>query len=168
MFWHQLWHDRLMTFKKGSVPQGRRASSSRGGRGGMVAAGGGLGSIVLIGLFLLFGGSPGQLNEILGSQDQSQPAIEDGAGNGDPLAQCNTLDDGNTYADCVVDFTGIWFDNAWSDLFPQQAGIEYTEQGRVIFQDTTQSGCGLDSSATGPIYYLGDQAANFDVYFFNQ
>ena len=50
-----------MTFKKGSVPQGRRASSGRGGRGGMIAAGGGFGSLLLVGLFLLLGGSPGQL-----------------------------------------------------------------------------------------------------------
>lgn len=157
-----------MTFKKGSVPQGRRASSGRGGRGGMVAAGGGLGSIVLIGLFLLFGGSPGQLNEMLGSQDQSQPAIEDGAGNDDPLAHCQTLEDGNTYADCRVDYTGISVDNVWADLLPQQAGIEYTEPGRVIFQDSTQSGCGLASAATGPFYCPGDQAAYFDVSFFNQ
>ena len=75
-----------MTFKKGSVPQGRRASSGRGGRGGMIAAGGGFGSLLLVGLFLLLGGSPGQLGELLGGQEQAQPAIESGEDANEPLA----------------------------------------------------------------------------------
>ena len=157
-----------MTFKKGSVPQGRRASSGRGGRGGMIAAGGGFGSLLLVGLFLLLGGSPGQLGELLGGQEQAQPAIESGEDANEPLAHCQTLEDGNTYADCRVDFTGISVDDVWAELLPQQAGIEYTEPGRVIFQQTTQSGCGMASAATGPFYCPTDQTAYFDVSFFEQ
>jgi hypothetical protein len=134
----------------------------------MIAAGGGLGSLLLVGLFLLLGGSPSQIDDVFGGQDQSQPAIEGGEESTDALAHCQTLEDGNTYADCRVDYTGISVDNVWAEVLPQQAGIDYTEPGRNIFRDATQTGCGAASSATGPFYCPGDQTAYFDVSFFEQ
>lgn len=134
----------------------------------MIAAGGGLGSVLLVGLFLLLGGSPSQIDDVFGGQDQSQPAIEGGEDSNDALAHCQTLEDGNTYADCRVDYTGISVDNVWAEVLPQQAGIDYMEPGRNIFRDATQTGCGAASSATGPFYCPGDQTAYFDVSFFEQ
>lgn len=160
-----------MTFKKGGDISGRRATtgrSGRGGRGGAIAAGGGIGSVLLIGLFLLLGGNPAQIDDVFGGQDQSQPAIEGGEEGGDILAHCQTLEDGNVYADCRVDFTAQSVDDVWAEILPQQAGIEYVEPGRVVFQDTVQSGCGAATSATGPFYCPADQTSYFDVSFFDQ
>ena len=42
-----------MTFKSGASFDGKRASSGGRGRGGMIATGGGVGSLLLIGLYLL-------------------------------------------------------------------------------------------------------------------
>lgn len=168
-----------MTFKKDANFGGKRASTGRGGRGGRggaIAAGGGIGSLLLVGLFLLMGGSPSQIDDLFGAQEQSQPAIDGGsevrekyAGeDGGELSHCQTFEDGNVYADCRVEFTGWSVDDVWAEILPQQAGIDYIEPGRAIFQDTAQSGCGMASAATGPFYCPVDQAAYFDVSFFEQ
>lgn len=161
-----------MTFKKGADFGGKRASSgTSGGRGGMIAAGGAVGSILLVGLFLLLGGSPSQIDDVFGGQNQGQPALESGEDTGDgadDFAHCQTAEDGNTYADCRVMFSAMSVDDFWTEALPQQAGIDYTEPGRVIFQDSTQSGCGMASAATGPFYCPADQSAYFDVSFFDQ
>lgn len=157
-----------MTFKKGADISGKRASTGgRGGRGGMIAAGGGAGSILLIGLFLLLGGNPAQIDDVFGGQNQNQPALESGDDTGG-LEHCQTPEDGNLYADCRVEFAAMSVDDFWEVALPEQAGIEYTEPGRVIFQDSTQSGCGMATAATGPFYCPADQSAYFDVSFFDQ
>ncbi|MDY3127953.1 MAG: neutral zinc metallopeptidase [Corynebacterium sp.] len=156
-----------MTFRSGADISGRRASTGRGGRGGGVAiAGGGLGTVLLVGLFLLMGGNPAQLDEVLGGQ--SQPAIEQPTSGGEDFAHCQTAEDGNKYTDCRVMFAAISVDNVWKEILPQQAGIDYMEPGRVIFQDSVQSGCGYASSSTGPFYCPADQTSYFDVSFFDQ
>lgn len=157
-----------MTFRKGGDISGRRATTGRGGRGGTIAAGGGIGSLLLIGLFLLMGGNPAQLDDVLGGgQSQGQGQIESSEG-GDELAHCDSLEKGNEYADCRVDFTGISVDRVWAEVLPREAGIEYQEPGRVVFENQVQSGCGFASSATGPFYCPADQSSYFDVSFFDQ
>lgn len=133
----------------------------------MVAAGGGVGTLVLVGLFLLLGGSPGQIGQLLGGQDTGQGQLAPGNGGGG-LEHCQTSDDANTHTDCRVEFTAISVDDLWRDLLPAQAGIEYTEPGLVIFEGATQSGCGTATAATGPFYCPADQSAYFDVSFFDQ
>ena len=66
-----------MTFRSGADFGGKEARS--GGGGGGIAIGGGVGSIVLLGLFFLLGGNPSDLGAILGNE-QSQC---DGAAQGD-------------------------------------------------------------------------------------
>lgn len=155
-----------MTFRGGVRKTSNRARTGGGGRGGKIAAGGGLGTLVLVGIFLLMGGSPAQLGGLLG-QDQSQlpagPDSEPGH-----LEHCQTADDANTYADCRVEFTAISVDQVWAELLPAQAGIEYTEPGVVIFEQSTSSGCGFASAATGPFYCPTDESTYFDVSFFTQ
>lgn len=156
-----------MTFRSGGDISGKRARTGGGRRGGVVAAGGGLGTVVLIGLYLLLGGSPGQLGGLLGSEE---PANQAGSGPeaGSELEHCQTPEDGNKYDDCRVDFTGVSLDRVWSEVLPEQAGIDYTEPERVVFEQTTQSGCGAASAATGPFYCPADNTAYFDTSFFQQ
>lgn len=150
-----------MTFRKdANYTGGRRARTSGGGRGGVVAAGGGLGSLLLIGLFLLFGGNPSDLGQITGGGQQGEPSGS--------LDHCNTIEDANEYTDCRVEAAAVSVDQMWSTMLPEQAGIEYTEPLLVVFEDTTQSGCGMASAQTGPFYCPADQGAYFDVSFFEQ
>jgi len=149
-----------MTFRKdANVTGGRRATT--GGSGGRIAAGGGIGSLLLIGLFLLMGGNPSDIGGMLGGG-------QSGGGPESTLEHCNTPEDGNRDADCRVDFTAQSVDQMWATMLPEQAGIEYGEPGRVVFENVVASGCGQATSATGPFYCPADQSAYFDVSFFDQ
>lgn len=150
-----------MTFKSGADFDGQRATSGGGG----LAIGGGIGSVVLIGLYLLLGGSPSDIGALLGnepSQSGTHSQADDSS-----FDHCRTAEDGNRYDDCRVMFTAMSVDNVWTAELPQQADIEYARPGRVIFSGSTNSGCGTASSATGPFYCSADQSAYFDTSFFN-
>lgn len=155
-----------MTFKSVASFDGKRATTGGRGRGGgTIAASGGIGTIVLIGLFLLMGGNPGDLGQFLGAESSQQQGEETGAGY---LDHCKTAEDGNKYDDCRIDYTAQSVDAVWKEQLPAQAGIEYTEPGRVVFENSTMSGCGQASAATGPFYCPADQSAYFDTSFFEQ
>lgn len=157
-----------MTFRKdANISGGRRASTGGKGRsGGKIAAGGGLGSLLLVGLFLLMGGNPGDIGQVLGGETGSQQELPADPSAG--LEHCRTAEDANNHADCRVEWAAVSVDEMWSTMLPEQAGIEYVEPLRVVFHDTTQSGCGQATAATGPFYCPADQGAYFDVSFFDQ
>lgn len=153
-----------MTFR-GDVSKSRGRARSGGGRGGLIAGGGGLGTLVLVGIFLLFGGNPAQVDGLLDGQGQQQ--LEPGSGTGG-LEHCGTAEAANTHADCRVAATAVSLDQVWTEQLPAQAGIEYVEPGLMIFEQSVSSGCGAASAATGPFYCPADQTAYFDTSFFAQ
>ena len=155
-----------MTFKSGASFDGKRASSGGRGRGGMIATGGGVGSLLLIGLYLLLGGDPGAITGSQSQPDQTQVGPEESGE--DAFAHCKTAEDGNEYDDCRVMFAAQSVDKVWETVLPEQAGLDYVEPGRVIFSNTTVSGCGQASGATGPFYCPADESAYFDTAFFDQ
>lgn len=144
-----------------------RARSGGGGRGMAIGAGGGVGGLLLVGLFLLLGGNPQQAQEMLGAQ-QHWTNDNTGQSGQEAFAHCQTTDDANQYSDCRVIETANALDDFWAETLPQQAGIHYTEPGLTVFEGSVQSGCGFASSNTGPFYCGGDQSAYFDVSFFDQ
>lgn len=159
----------LMTFRGDVHKEGNYARRGGGGRGPMVAAGGGIGTLLIVGLFLLMGGNPGDLGGILGEQGQLPPGQNAQSGEeGGGLDHCQTGEDANKYADCRVEFTGISVNNLWEELLPAQAGIDYTPPGLVVFDGATNTGCGMAQSATGPFYCPADSTAYFDTSFFQQ
>lgn len=153
-----------MTFREDFRKTEARASTG-GGRGKAIGFGGGIGSLVLVGLFLLLGGDPGQLGEIAGigpggdSTSQTQ-----GSGH---LDHCQTGADANKYVDCRIEFTGISVDRVWAQQLPAQAGIEYQAPGIQVFKNATRSGCGAASASTGPFYCPADQTSYYDTSFFD-
>ncbi|MEJ5919760.1 MULTISPECIES: KPN_02809 family neutral zinc metallopeptidase [unclassified Corynebacterium] len=153
-----------MTFR-GDFQKGSNRAST-GGRAGGVAVGGGIGSLLLVGLYLLFGGNPGNVDDImgLGAGGNEQGQIEQGAGG---LEHCKTGEDANKYVDCRIEYTGISVDRVWQEQLPKQAGIEYEVPGMVIFKNSTQSGCGMASSSTGPFYCPADNTSYYDTSFFD-
>lgn len=158
-----LWHALTMTFNSNyQRGEGYARTGSGGGRGrGIpIAAGGGIGGIVLVALFLLLGGNPADLFE--------QTPQTDTSANQYNLEHCNEPNAANTYDDCRVEATGVSVNGIWNSVLPEQAGIEYTAPGLVLFRDGTQTGCGYASSATGPFYCPADQSAYFDTRFFDQ
>ena len=153
-----------MTFRGDLRKTSDRAQRTGGGGGGTIAVGGGIGTLVLVGLFLLLGGNPSDIGQIIGNeQQQSQPALPQGSQH-----PCETGDDANKYVDCRVELTGQSLDRVWSSILPQQAGIAYTKPGLTMFTNSTNTGCGRASSSTGPFYCPSDKTAYFDVSFFEQ
>ncbi|MDR7329442.1 KPN_02809 family neutral zinc metallopeptidase [Corynebacterium guangdongense] len=155
-----------MTFKDNIQLESGRASSG-GGRGMAIGGAGGIGGLLLVGLFLLLGGSPEQAGQVLQNQQQwsNETSQDDGT---DPFAHCQTGADANQYEDCLVYGAALSVDDYWAEQLPAQAQLEYQEPGLVIFQDAVQSGCGMASASTGPFYCGADQSAYFDTSFFGQ
>ena len=156
-----------MTFRSDASYDSNRARSGGGrGRGTAIGVGGGLGGLVLVGLFLLLGGNPAQLGNLLGTGQGQQEQLP--PGDSDTLAHCQTIEDANTYTDCRIEATATSLDQVWVDVLPAQAGLEYSVPGIEIFQGQTTTGCGAASAATGPFYCPADESAYLDVSFFDQ
>lgn len=136
--------------------QGRRQSSNvddrRGGRGKSVAVGGGLGTIVIIILVMLFGGDPSDiLNNVATQPSSPNTSASATSPEEDALAQ---------FVSVVLADT----EDVWNQLFQQQ-GRQYQEPRLVLFSGTDQSACGYAQAATGPFYCPADQQVYIDLSF---
>ncbi|MFL6504627.1 MAG: neutral zinc metallopeptidase [Candidatus Udaeobacter sp.] len=138
--------------------QGQRESENvedaRGSGGGRLVMGGGIGTVVLVVLYLLLGGDPQALFDAQQQAQVSQPA------------QINTQaprDDASKFVAVVLADT----EDAWNDVF-RQMGRKYEEPRLVVFTDLIQSGCGFARGATGPFYCPQDRQVYIDLGFFRQ
>jgi len=140
--------------------KGRRESTNvedrRGvSRGGM-AVGGGVGTIVLIAVALLFGADPRELLE----QTQTgapQQGVQTGAQRGV-----------NPQEDELKKFTSVVLaetEDVWQQLF-QQAGKRYREPKLTLFTGQVRSACGAAGASTGPFYCSGDEKLYIDLSFY--
>ncbi len=124
-------------------------------RGGM-AVGGGLGTIVLVVLALLFGADPREL------LDQGQ------GGGGAPGQGTQTSRQVNPQEDELKRFTSVVLaetEDVWNALF-QQAGRQYREPKLTLFTGQTRSACGAAGASVGPFYCSGDEKVYIDLSFY--
>jgi len=137
-----------------------------------IKLGGGIGSVVVVILGLIFFG-PGFLSQGTGSDagyDHSQISGQGGEQNADSssLAQkCKTGEDANRDVECRVVGTINSLNNYW----PSGAaalGVRFTRPHVELTSGRWQTGCGAASSAMGPFYCPADKTAYFDVNFFDQ
>lgn len=140
--------------------RGERQSTNiedrRGMSVGRVAVGGGLGTIVIMILALLFGVNPQQLFEQLPS-DQQQPGVQ-------------TSRRANPEEDELKQFVAVVLaksEDVWTDVF-RQNGRQYREPTLVLFTDQVQSACGMRGAAVGPFYCPGDEKVYIDLAFYEQ
>ena len=156
-----------MTFKSGVRPSGKGVSTSGGSRrgGGMpvMIGGGGVGTLLLIGLFVLLGGDIGSLGGGTSQQNQSQNAPE-----GFDLAQCNVEGAVNEIAECRAAATADSLNALWPSVLAEQAGLDYSMPNLRMFEGNVQTGCGFASSDTGPFYCPRDETVYVDVTFYDQ
>src|SRR5689334_15163531 len=128
--------------------RGERESTNiedrRGLSGGKIAVGGGLGTVVIMIIALLFGADPRQLLQQV-PDDQS------------PQAQTSRPQ--NPQEEELKQFVGVVLgktEDVCHDIF-RQNGREYREPHLVLFTDRVRSACGITGSAVGPFYCPGDE-----------
>ncbi len=134
----------------------RRGMSGRG----IALGGGGLGTLVLILILWLCGADPSTLLSLLTGGGDSAPATQTQQQQQNPPSS----DENSKFASAILKTT----ENAWSEILPQQAGIQYRAPKLVLFADQVRSACGLASSGTGPFYCPGDQKLYLDFAFFRE
>lgn len=139
--------------------RGERQSTNiedrRGFSAGRVAVGGGLGSLLLMILALVFGVDPRQF------LDQSPS---------NPPAQVQTSRPQNAHEEELKQFVAVVLaksEDVWTDVF-RQNGRQYREPTLVLFTDQVRSACGIAGTAVGPFYCPGDEKVYIDLAFYEQ
>jgi len=136
--------------------RGERQSSNiedRRGIGPKVAVGGGLGTVIVLILALLFGADPQQLLE----QAPSDPSS--GVQSSRPL---------NPEEEELKQFVSVVLaksEDVWHDVF-RRNGSQYREPTLVLFTDQVQSACGMAGAAVGPFYCPADEKVYIDLSFY--
>ena len=135
---------------------GRRSGNveDRRGMGGM-AIGGGIGTVVIALIAMLFGVDPGAVIQ------QAGPAAG-GAPPGAPAGGPPQNDEQAQFVSTVLADT----EDVWNAIF-QQSGRDYAEPRLVLFTGMQQTACGTGQSAMGPFYCPGDQKVYIDLAFYN-
>jgi predicted metalloprotease len=115
-------------------------------------AGGGIGGVIIVVLYLLLGGNPADI--------QQQPSQ-----NARPADPSSRPAEENALADRV---SGVLADTelVWREQLPAQTGVKYRDPHLVLFTDGVQSACGMTQSAVGPFYCPGDEKVYIDLGFY--
>ena len=127
----------------------------RRGSGGMLVAGGGIGTVVLVLLALFFGFDPSII--LQGDAPTTPPATQVPA----PSASARGNDELRDFVATVLADT----EDTWRALF-RDIGREYRDPKLVLFSSAVQSACGIAGAATGPFYCPQDQKVYLDLDFF--
>jgi predicted metalloprotease len=137
--------------------QGRRESENvedaRGSGGGRLVLGGGIGTVILVVLYLLLGGDPQALFNSQQAQLPQSAQFDNQAPRDEP----------SKFVAVVLADT----EDAWHEIF-RQMGRQYEEPRLMLFTDLIQSGRGFASGATGPFYCPQDRHVYIDLGFFRQ
>ena len=138
--------------------KGRAKSSNvedRRGRGVGGAAIGGLGGfgIIIMIIYALLGGNPGDIMQSIDS-GQTQNVPYEATQEEEELAE---------FVSVVLADTEV----VWNDIFAD-LGKEYKEPKLVLFTGSVQSACGVAGASTGPFYCPGDKNVYIDLSFYNE
>ena len=137
--------------------KGRRQSSNVEDRrgGGRAAKGGaiGIGTVVILAVYLFLGGDP----------EVALQAVESGAVSSAPASSGSGIDDeSKAFIATVLADT----EAAWGDIFAA-SGQRYQPAKLVLFTGAVDSACGYTSAAVGPFYCPGDQQVYIDLSFYD-
>lgn len=126
----------------------------RRGLGGGAVVGGGLGTLIIAAIVFFLGGDPSAI-------------LSSGSGSGSPRTEQRELTQEDKKIGEMVDMMGKWNITTWDQVF-QQNGMDYTLPKIILFEQTTESGCGTAQAAMGPFYCPADQSVYMDMSFFNE
>ena len=139
--------------------RGRQKSSNvedRRGKGVGGAAVGGLGGfgIIIMIIYALLGGNPGDIMQGLDNAPPAQSAPYEATQQEEELAE---------FVSVVLADT----EDVWNEIFAKQ-GKEYNEPKLVLFNGSVQSACGVAGASTGPFYCPGDNKVYIDLSFYEE
>jgi predicted metalloprotease len=117
---------------------------------GGLAAGGGVGAVILGLLYMLLGGNPGDI--------QQSPAPGSNAG-----APAQQNDARSQFVGQVLRSTEL----TWADQF-QKMGRQYQDPRLVLYSGSYPSACGMGQAAMGPFYCPNDEKVYLDMSFFDE
>lgn len=136
--------------------RGERQSTNIEDRRGLtpkVAVGGGLGTVLIIIIALLFGADPRQLLEQV---PQGQPS------------EVQSSRPVNNEEEELKQFVAVVLaksEDVWTDVF-RQSGRQYREPTLVLFTEQVQSACGRAGASVGPFYCPADEKVYIDLSFY--
>ncbi|SDI32491.1 hypothetical protein SAMN05421846_106134 [Chryseobacterium taeanense] len=126
----------------------------RRGLGGGAVVGGGLGTLIIAAIIFFLGGDPSSI-------------LSSGSGSGSAQTEQRELTPEEMKIGEMVDMMGKWNTITWDKVFNEN-GMTYEPPKIVLFESTTQSGCGTAQAAMGPFYCPADQSVYMDMSFFNE
>lgn len=119
--------------------------------GGLV--GGGIGTLIIAAIVFFLGGDP---SAVIGSTSNINPTIEQ-----------RTLDEQEQKIGEFIQMLHAENDITWQKIF-EENDLQYRAPKVVLFENTTQSGCGMARSEMGPFYCPADESIYMDMSFFNE
>jgi uncharacterized protein len=134
---------------------------SRRGRNTAIGVGGGGGlAIIIVIVASVLGINPDLLSGLTGgTTEQTDP--------GTSLANCDTGAQANADINCRVAGAATSISKYWTDAAPN-LGFDYTDpQPTVVFDGSTDTGCGPATTAVGPFYCPADQTIYIDTSFYD-
>jgi uncharacterized protein len=140
--------------------RGERESSNvddQRGSGRGLAVGGGIGTVIILAIALLFGADPRQI------LDQIQ-------GGGAPATTSQRPGSANPEEEELKKFSSVVLastEDIWADIFRRE-GLQYRQPRMTLFTNRVDSACGQATSAVGPFYCPGDQKVYLDLSFFSE
>ncbi len=140
---------------EGKADGSGRVQDRRGIRPG-VAVGGGLGSLIVLGLVYFLGMDPQQAQQ-LGNMVGGRIQQKQGDQNAKPIN-----DENLKFAETVIALT----DEVWIDQF-RKMGQSYRKPEMVLFAEAVNTKCGRAPSSVGPFYCPADSTVYLDPTFFN-
>ena len=159
---------RLDTSRMGDAGRGRRGGGLGGGGGsipipGGLRAGGGIGGVIIVVLFLV-------LTQCL---DNGSSPTGDGGLDPSRMADtgryqsCRSGADANDSPDCARVAVENSLYNYWNGALPDQTNVRFEGEKRVeTFTGSIGTGCGQATSAVGPFYCPNDRTIYLDTTFF--
>lgn len=126
----------------------------RRGLGGGAVVGGGLGTLIIAAIIFFLGGDPSSI-------------LSSGSSSGQATTEQRELSAEERKIGEMVDMMGKWNTTTWEQVFSEN-GMTYEPPKIVLFESTTQSGCGTAQAAMGPFYCPADQSVYMDMTFFNE
>ena len=139
--------------------RGERQSTNiedrRGMSAGKVAVGGGLGTVLIMILALVFGFDP---QTLLQQVPDEQPS------------HVQSSRPQNAEEEELKQFVSVVLaksEDVWSDVF-QKNGRQYREPTLVLFTDQVRSACGIAGAAVGPFYCPTDEKVYIDLAFYEE